>query len=461
MWFVVTSTTRGVTRPGYSWAASSPFEEMQKQRSAGRHITDVAYGNGYWVISAHEVAAFGDQVFATGGSFPQSFISDNWGRGYDITELSYGGGRWVVVMTKLASGPSQRWWWYNSSRWSEERRTGRQILDMVSADGGHLMVTTHQLGEVMGFPPPSGGVLASPVQSYSSTTARFTVDLFVVGSDSELLELRPRDFSISGGDLGSTGTRVSYRRRAGVRTFRQRSRGSYSAMFLLDQSGSILSTDPTDARIDAAKAFMRGLGGRDEAGLAAFASGGRLQYQPLTFWRHRGRVFARDEDAWDGELNWLADREGGSTPLYDATRSAVDLTAKHGRNNNRAVLLFTDGEDTASRYSLQDAVAEARRRRVALHTIALSDSVNFFVLARMARETGGAMAFARDARRLISYYGALGKYLSGAGRFYRTTWQANLRGGSFRFRRGAAMSSYMRINIPGSSISLPFVVAFQ
>ena len=101
-----------------------------------------------------------------------------------------------------------------------------------------------------------------------------------------------------------------------------------------------------------------------------------------------------------------------------------------------------------------------RSRRVPLHAIALSNNVSMAVLSKMAGETGGSVARATDARRLVSYYGALGKYLSGAGRFYRTTWDLALSGGSFRLGRNAWITSHIEVEIPGSNIYLPFRLDF-
>ena len=125
------------------------------------------------------------------------------------------------------------------------------------------------------------------------------------------------------------------------------------------------------------------------------------------------------------------------------------------------MIVFTDGDDTASRkHTLASAIQYARQRNIPLHTVALSDGVNLGVLSRMAGETGGSLSHARDARRLISYYGALGPYLSGAGVFYRATWRVLAQGGSFSFRRGAGMYDHIEVEIPGTNISLPFRLDF-
>ena len=166
----------------------------------------------------------------------------------------------------------------------------------------------------------------------------------------------------------------------------------------------------------------------------AFASGGELPYSPTTTWTHGGQRFSSDTSAFFGALNSLADIEGGGTPLYDSSMTAVEYTDTYANNNNQAVIIFTDGKDTANSASLSSAIQYAKQRNIPLHTVALSSGVDIGVLSRMAGETGGSLTHATDARRLISYYGALGPYLSGAGRFYRATWLVLAQGGSLKLR---------------------------
>ena len=455
-WLVVSSD--GPNFGSQRWSLTGSLSaKMQEHRELGYHITEVAYGNGLWAVVGTDVPSFGDQVYTTSSSLPSTFIRENWDNGYSITEWSYGNGTWVVVMTDLTSGPPQRYGGWRS--FQEARSGGREILDVAYNGRFYYFVASGNLGEAMGFPPPSGGVLKSNVTSSSSNSAMFTLDVFVVGSDSELLSLGDTDISIDDGELGDTGTHLDYSL-TDVQLYNQQSAGPYSATFLLDQSGSITTTDPTDARIDAAKVFIRNLGSGDEVGLMAFASGGQLPYSPTTSWTSGGQRFSSDRSAFHGVLNGLADEEGGGTPLYDASRVAVRYTDRHANNTNRVVIVFTDGEDTASSTSLHDAIQYARERNIPLHTVALSRGVNIGVLSRMAGETGGSLTHANDARRLISYYGALGPYLSGAGQFYRTTWSLLARGGSFNFNRGNAMYDYVEIEIPGSNIYLPFRLTF-
>ena len=454
-WFVVSS---GGLNWRQRWSRTASLSsKMQEHLNLGFHITDVAYGGGLWAVVSSRVPSFGAQVYTTSSSFPSTFISQNWDNGYDITEWYYGNRTWVVVMTQLTSSPAQRYAQWSS--FDEATDGGFEILDIVYAGNSYYFAATGNLGEVLGFPPPSGGVLDADVTGSSNRLATFTLDVFVVGSDSELLALGDADFAIDDGEIGSTGTYLDYSL-TDVQLYRQRNVGPYSALFLLDQSGSITSTDPNDARIDASKVFIRNLGTGDEVGLMAFADGGQLTYSPTTSWTNGGQRFSSSRSAFFGTLDSLADMEGGDTPLYDASKKAVYHVDTYANNTNQVVIVFTDGEDTASSATLSDAIQYARQRGIPLHTVALSSGVDIGVLSRMAGETGGSLTYATDARRLISYYGALGPYLSGAGRFYRTTWSVWAQGGRFNFNQGRSMYDTLEIKIPGSSIQLPFRLSF-
>ena len=302
---------------------------------------------------------------------------------------------------------------------------------------------------------PVGGTLASQVLSYTPTSADFTVDVFAVDANSNLISLDQSDFTISSFDF--QGSQFHFTNQ-GADLVGQGSAGSYSATFLLDQSGSIRSTDPSDTRLDAAEVFMDKLSRGDEVALLSFTSSSS---PPVTEHRDRnGRRFTNDPDGFDAELRRLATTEGGGTPLYDAIITAVNFTVAHASNRNRAVLVFTDGDDTASSASLEDAVRVANNNNVPLYTVALSGSTDLNVLTRLATATGGSLAFAAEARQLISYYGALGRYLSGSAEYYRTRWTGTITGGSFRFGPGGWLRTGVRINTPTARLYAPFRIDF-
>lgn len=313
-------------------------------------------------------------------------------------------------------------------------------------------------------PPPqsSAGVLRTNVDAHTETTADFTIDLIALRPDSRLAPLRGSDLEVDSW-VTSDGANVEFEQ-MGVQRQRQSGLGPYSATLLFDQSGSVRRTDPRDARISAARTFLGNLSQDDEASLLAFASGGLFGLgRPLTpyvrvFRDLSGRRWTNNSQGFDASLADLANAENGSTPLYDSIITALEFTEQEASNANQAVLVFTDGQDNAGRHFLEDAIDASVSAGIPLHTIALSDSVDFGVLSALAGQTGGSLTYATNASELISYYGALGSFLSGASTFYRTKWRVTLSGGTFRFQSGTSFRSGVLVALSDGVKWIPFYV---
>ena len=134
--------------------------------------------------------------------------------------------------------------------------------------------------------------------------------------------------------------------------------------------------------------------------------------------------FTNDRDDLILALNDL--QYGNPTRLYDAIDASIDLLDE--ASGRKVVLVFTDGDDTASRRSFGDVLAKAREKEVMIYAIGLQSE--FFngqrmtrsrpttALRKLADETGGgffelkktaelAPTFTRVAQELHSLY-ALG-----------------------------------------------------
>ena len=101
-------------------------------------------------------------------------------------------------------------------------------------------------------------------------------------------------------------------------------------------------------------------------------------------------------------------RAGGATTLYDAVYLAL-AKIKQGHNAKKALLVVTDGEDTASRYSLADVRDALKEADCQIFVIGIlspglpNDNLGFSVsdlLADMADMTGGAAFFPSSASDL-------------------------------------------------------------
>jgi Ca-activated chloride channel family protein len=136
-------------------------------------------------------------------------------------------------------------------------------------------------------------------------------------------------------------------------------------------------------------------------------------------------TFTSDRDDLVGALDDL--QFGNPTRLYDAVDASIDML-DDSKGRRKVVLVFTDGDDTASRLGFGSVLEKAREKEVMVYAIGLQSE--FFNGARMQRtqpdrslrrladETGGgyfllkktdelAPTFTRVAQELHSLY-ALG-----------------------------------------------------
>jgi hypothetical protein len=208
----------------------------------------------------------------------------------------------------------------------------------------------------------------------------------------------------------------------------------YAAAIAIDQSDSITVSDPTDARIFSSKTFLSSIGVNDNVVLAAFAVSNpnatpvQIPTQPVTIYG----PFTNDGRRFFGDLDFLATAEGGGTPLYRTLDSLITYTKTNAPivdpNTRRAVVLFTDGQDTDTvcpdkLLCRENSIALSAANAVDIFTIGLSDDIDFEAMADLADRGNGAFLFAENAEQLLPIYGSLGKLLSRSLLTYRMTWQ--------------------------------------
>jgi Ca-activated chloride channel family protein len=181
-----------------------------------------------------------------------------------------------------------------------------------------------------------------------------------------------------------------------------------SVVVMLDTSGSMTATIPLLRQ--AAEQFVLRLLPADKARVGAFND--KIQF---------AGTFTSNRDELVGALRDLD--YGNSTKLWDAVAASLDeLKGIEGR---KVVLVFTDGDDTASKASLGSVTDRARAEDVMIYAIGLES--NYFDGTRMVRsrpdrglrkiadETGGgyfelqktselAPTFTRVAQELHSQY---------------------------------------------------------
>jgi len=104
----------------------------------------------------------------------------------------------------------------------------------------------------------------------------------------------------------------------------------------------------------------------------------------------------------------------GATALFAAIAEAIRALAE--RPGQRHALLFSDGVNSVPGPSRESLIAEARRRRVAVHFIALaSGNDDTTDIKAIAAETGGRVLVVADARELTGSFRQIADELTATG----------------------------------------------
>lgn len=229
-------------------------------------------------------------------------------------------------------------------------------------------------------------------------------------------------------------------------------KGPYSATMVLDRSGSMHSADPSNVVLSSAGIFARNLGAGDTMALMAFPRDSS-EFRPYDCTIY-GNGFDGNAAGWIATLHSLTGTSGG-TPLYKCANQAVGYTRDRGPTNNRAVLLFTDGEDNESgNVTASTVIQTARNAGVAVYALGLGGA-NAAELGRIARETGGGLTYAVDVGQLIIAYGTLGGVLSGARPTCTITMKETVQGGTYG--NGESIR-YVNIRVDGETVSTPITL---
>ncbi len=157
-----------------------------------------------------------------------------------------------------------------------------------------------------------------------------------------------------------------------------------SVGILLDTSGSMI--DKLERAKDALRHFVQSLGVEDEVFLLAFNNRLRM-VQDFTM---SGKAFT---EAW----NQI--RAGGSTALYDVVAAGL-RKVQEGRYRKKALILITDGRDTASERSLAEVVDLARRSGVLIYCLGIGQGEAGFLHHSALGSLGGGVS--REALQALS-----------------------------------------------------------
>jgi Ca-activated chloride channel family protein len=169
--------------------------------------------------------------------------------------------------------------------------------------------------------------------------------------------------------------------------------------FLLDVSGSMRQVGKLEAAKEAIRHFVDGLRFRDRFALICFAD---EQVAWVTNFTSDRELFLKRLSVQDGY---------GQTALNDAVAQTPHLVFEDEIELKKAIVLITDGIDTNSELTTEQAIEAARRVAVPIYTIGFSalpeyvmrkgeTAYNLGVLDRFSEETGGKLFVAYDPAEL-------------------------------------------------------------
>ena len=171
-----------------------------------------------------------------------------------------------------------------------------------------------------------------------------------------------------------------------------------SVAIVLDYSGSITKKEENIIDMEAATAeFVDQLGVTDEAEIVKFAT----EIEVV-------QTFTSDKNLLTNAIYKPADI-GLDTSLYDAAWQAVDDTASRLKAR-KAVIVLTDGKDTASNHNLSDVINHASDSGVPIFTIGVGN-FDTAILEQMAEDTGGQFYKSDTLDNLRTIYRQLAELL--------------------------------------------------
>ena len=243
---------------------------------------------------------------------------------------------------------------------------------------------------------------------------------------------------------------------AQTRIERQSTQGT--VILTMDVSKSMQRTDVAPNRLsaaqDAAEAFLSRLPGDFQVGVVTFADGATLAVEPT-----------KDREEAGAALESTASSQG--TAIGDgmtASLDAIESTWAQGGPGPAAIVLLSDGRDTGSVVSPDQAAARAQEQGIPVFTVTLgateggsTASADDDLMRRIADGTGGSTFNALSADQLTDVYQELGSTLSSDLHVGSSAWIFVLLGGVFALAAvvvlfmPATPAEYRAAPKPGSS----------
>ena len=230
------------------------------------------------------------------------------------------------------------------------------------------------------------------------------------------------------------------------------STGAFSAVLVIDQSGSMEGTsgsDPSRARYTAAKQFAQGLQGTEEAALFTFSVSSSQKLG-----------FSTSASALAAAVDGLTFDNGGWTKLYAAGIQACQYAQTSARNTtNKVVILLTDGADNDSTKALGDLVTACNTAGVRVYAVGFGGGQPDD-LERIANLTGGYSVFSSNVSAILSAVRGMPAVIRGGAKSDRLAVTVSLSGGTFP-TSGAFVGVLNTTTASGATVATSYRLAWS
>ena len=171
----------------------------------------------------------------------------------------------------------------------------------------------------------------------------------------------------------------------------------------IDTSGSMITNDPFNLRVDAVNAFIDTMRVDDRGAVVGFNDiAWVVNNRPLTFTDAMGKQTLK------GDANTTRFANGGTN--IDAALLVANnlLIAEGNRSRPRIEILLTDGQCVPPCTNTNNLVNQAAAEGIVIYTIGLGSGVNEAFLTSIATGTGGRYYYATTAQDLLPIYLEIG-----------------------------------------------------
>ncbi|HNQ27389.1 MAG TPA: hypothetical protein PKL92_05655 [Aquaticitalea sp.] len=291
---------------------------------------------------------------------------------------------------------------------------------------------------------PSAAILKSELLRLSDDELKFAID-FMVFRDSKNTEGSVRGKDLSMDTLKRPLTVFSL---TDFDKTNPKQKESFSAILLVDHSGSMNTNDRDKKRFMAANIFNQNFGNDNYLMLWAFGITSK-GYGAI------GQGFVQDTAMFKKQLDSLQmTRVAGGSPLFQAQDSTLQYLDLNAKTKIKALLSLTDGM-AGGKKAYDQAVSRSLQTNVPLYNISLKKDSE--VLRQQALETNGAYIYVEETEELLSIFGNLGSLVNKTAVVYHTEWVAKPVKGNLKF--GKSLKHTLKVKLPyGEIIDLPFEI---